>query len=93
MRQEVTNEPFEYIDDATVNELSELAVLFAKALGLLFNTLNYVRSEFDSGVVSFPLPADIKSLRDDLLVKTEGMTATGRLLANFSKNSKVSKLE
>lgn len=87
IHKEFTNEPFEYVDDATKDEHHDLSVIFTKLLWLTESMWNDAMSAFANSQRSHSVDPQLIDIKDKLSHRAEGTSATAMLLSNFFQGS------
>lgn len=81
---ELTEVPFEYSSEATVEEHSDLIDIFSKTLSLLENIFQAMLLSFRSGNLDYKIEENSIKIRDELIKQLQGGSITSKLLTKFS---------
>lgn len=89
LHKELSNEPFEYVADATREEHADLVKIFVQLISLVTNALTGALDAFRKGQIEFVPCSDILEIRSQLGEQVKGQSATAMLLAEFFKGGEL----
>ena len=79
--QELVDSPLDYVSKGTIQEYHEVSTLLVKCTSLLADLMQAALTAFRAGKESFPLSAELRNLRDELLRTTGGKSTVSMILA------------
>ena len=90
LHHELSQNPFEYVSDATRAEHHDLAKLFTRLMQHSSEIVRDAFAAFRAGSIEFKVAPELIEVRNQLTVKARGQSATAMLLTKFFSGTETS---